>query len=79
MAVPDSSLANADTSAAPKSNAPAAKSPCYRIQATIGFANGRRSVSEVVIVLGDKSEPYRVLAWQDDVKVVNAPLAPRGL
>jgi general secretion pathway protein K len=79
MAVPDSSLASADTSAAPKSNAPAAKSPCYRIRATIGLANGRRSVSEVVIVLGDKSEPYRVLAWQDDVKVVNSPLAPRGL
>ncbi len=79
MEMPDSSLASADTAVPPKSNVPAAKSPCYRIQATIGFANGRRSVSEVVIVLGDKSEPYRVLAWQDDVKAVTAPIARRRL
>ena len=38
-----------------------AKSPCYRVETTIGFANGRRATSEVVIVLGDKAEPYRVL------------------
>ena len=49
----------------------AAKSPCYRIEATINFSDGRRAASEVVIALGDKVEPYRVLSWQDDV-------APRG-
>jgi general secretion pathway protein K len=71
------SLAGAEPSAPPKSDAPAAKSPCYRIQTTIGFNNSRRSASEVVIVLGDKSEPYRVLAWRDDVNPGNMPLARR--
>ena len=37
----------------------------------INFDNGRRAASEVVIALGDKVEPYRVLSWQDDV-------TPRG-
>ncbi|MBV8925054.1 MAG: general secretion pathway protein GspK [Bradyrhizobium sp.] len=68
MALPNASLADADPSAPPKSNAPAAKSPCYRVQAAINFADGRRSTSEVVIVLGDKSEPFRVMSWQDDVE-----------
>jgi general secretion pathway protein K len=63
-----SSFANADPSA-PKSNTPATKSLCYRIRTTIGFANGSRSASEVVIALGDKNEPYHVLAWQDGVKL----------
>jgi general secretion pathway protein K len=45
-----------------------AKSASYRIEATISFGNGRRAASEVVIALGDKVEPYRVLAWQDDVE-----------
>lgn len=62
------SLASADPSAAQKSEMPMAKSPCYRVETTIGFANGRRATSEVVIVLGDKAEPYRVLSWQDDVE-----------
>ena len=68
MASPNGSLSDADSSAPPKSDGPKAKSPCYRVQATIGFANGRRSTSEVVIALGDKREPYRVLSWQDDVE-----------
>jgi general secretion pathway protein K len=70
-------LAGTDPSAPPKSAAPAAKSPCYRIQMTIGFANGRRTASDVVIALGDKAEPYRVLAWQDDVNPGNAPVVRR--
>lgn len=78
MAAVGGSLASADPSAPPKSAAPAAKSSCYRIQMTIGFANGRRTISEVVIVLGDKAEPYRVLAWQDDVNP-SPPLARRRL
>ena len=44
------------------------KSTCYRIDTTISFGNGRRVSSEVVIALGDKSEPYRVLSWQDEVE-----------
>jgi general secretion pathway protein K len=44
-----------------------AQSPCYRIDSTVNFNDGRRSASEVVIALGDKVEPYRVLSWQDDV------------
>jgi general secretion pathway protein K len=56
-----------DASAPAPSDAPAAKSPCYRVEATVNFNNGRRARSEVVIALGDKVEPYRVLSWQDDV------------
>jgi general secretion pathway protein K len=70
-------LASADLSAAQKSEAPVAKSPCYRVETTIGFANGRRATSEVVIVLGDKAEPYRVLSWQDDVEPRNIPALRR--
>jgi general secretion pathway protein K len=57
---------------APATDATTAKSPCYRIEATVNFNDGRSSASEVVIALGDKVEPYRVLSWQDDV-------APRSL
>jgi general secretion pathway protein K len=77
MAAGSGLLADADPSAPPKNAAPAAKSPCYRIQMTIGFANGRRTASDVVIALGDKSEPYRVLAWQDDVNPGNPPVVRR--
>lgn len=70
-------LASADPSAAQKSEAPVAKSPCYRVETTIGFANGRRATSEVVIVLGDKAEPYRVLSWQDDIEPRNIPALRR--
>jgi general secretion pathway protein K len=49
-------------------NATTAKSASYRIETTINFNNGRRAASEVVIALGDKEDPYRVLSWQDDVE-----------
>ena len=62
------SFADADPSTTAKSDVPKAKSPCYRVETTINFANGRHSASEVVIVLGDKRVPYRVLSWQDDVE-----------
>jgi general secretion pathway protein K len=68
MASTGGSFVDADPSAPPKSNVPKAKSPCYRVETTINFANGRSSASEVVIVLGDKRVPYRVLSWQDDVE-----------
>jgi general secretion pathway protein K len=48
-------------------DATTAKSTCYRVSAVINFQNGRHAASEAVIALGDKTEPYRVLAWQDDV------------
>ena len=50
-----------------KNDASTAKSPCYRVETTIRFRNGRRAISEVVIAMGDKVEPYRVLSWQDDI------------
>jgi general secretion pathway protein K len=53
----------------PASAAMTAKSVCYRIETTISFRNGRRTRSEVVITMGDKVEPYRVLSWQDDVEI----------
>jgi general secretion pathway protein K len=56
-----------DASAPAATDATTAKSPCYRIEATVNFSDGRRTASEVVIALGDKIEPYRVLSWQDDV------------
>jgi general secretion pathway protein K len=58
----------AGTAAKPASDTLAAKSVCYRIETTINFRNGRRTRSEVVIAMGDKVEPYHVLAWQDDVE-----------
>jgi general secretion pathway protein K len=64
---------------APASDAATAKSLCYRIETTISFNSGRRISSEVVIVPGDKVEPYRVLSWQDDVEPHNSVPARRRL
>ncbi|VIO71916.1 general secretion pathway protein GspK [Bradyrhizobium ivorense] len=61
----------------PKSAAPTAQSPCYRVAITIRFRNGHRTTSEAVIALGDKVEPYRVLSWQDDVEP-RTPVQLRG-
>jgi general secretion pathway protein K len=60
-------LAAGNVPAPEATDATAAKSTCYRVEATIEFNDGRRAASEVVIALGDKVEPYRVLSWQDDV------------
>jgi general secretion pathway protein K len=62
------SSATADTHAPAQNDPTTTKSTCYRIEAAIRFSNGRRTVSEVVIALGDKVEPYRVLSWQDDLE-----------
>jgi len=71
-----SGQANADAS----SQATPAISPCYRIEASISLSNGRRTRSEAVIALGDKTEPYRVLSWQDDIELRGASVRkPRGL
>jgi general secretion pathway protein K len=64
---------------APATDATTAKSPCYRIEATVNFNDGRSSASEVVIALGDKVEPYRVLSWQDDVAPRSVVPRRRGL
>lgn len=64
---PNGSLTNPGASTQTGSDAAVARSPCYRIETSISFKGGRRTSSEVVIVLGDKVEPYRVLSWQDDV------------
>jgi general secretion pathway protein K len=71
-------LAATDTSAPAQQNTPAAKSACYRVRAIINFSNGRRTVSEVVIALGDKVEPYRVLSWQDSVELRDDMQRRRG-
>ena len=60
--------ANASQSAPAQGDATTAKSAAYRIETTINFSNGRHTASEVVIALGDKEDPYRVLSWQDDVE-----------
>jgi len=62
----------------PASDALTAKSGCYRIETTIGFRNGRRTRSEVVIAMGDKVEPYRVLSWQDDIELRDGAPQRRG-
>lgn len=45
-----------------------AKSARYRVQTSVSFRSGRETVSEVVIALGNRAEPYRILSWQDDVR-----------
>jgi general secretion pathway protein K len=49
------------------------KSASFRILTTVQFDNGRRTSSEVVIALGGKKDPYRVLSWQDDVEAGRRP------
>jgi general secretion pathway protein K len=77
-ASPSNSLSASDGAAPPGPNAnqQAAKSTCYRIEATISFSNGHKTSSEAVIALGDKAEPYRVLSWQDEVEL-HQPARPR--
>jgi general secretion pathway protein K len=76
-----SSMQPNDAAGAPEkaaADATTAKSTCYRVEATISFRNGRRTRSEVVIAMGDKVEPYRVLSWQDDVELRDAAPQRRG-
>jgi general secretion pathway protein K len=68
--------ANGDASASAGGEA-TAKSPCYRIETMVTFKSGRRIASEVVIALGDASEPYRVLSWQNDVEL-RTSIPPRS-
>jgi general secretion pathway protein K len=61
-----------------KSSALTGKSGAYRVTTTIRFDNGRRTASEVVIALGKKEDPFRVLSWQDEVETVR-PRRPADL
>jgi general secretion pathway protein K len=74
----DSSVTGASPSPA-QANVTIAKSTSYRVETTINFNDGRRTASEVVIALGDKEEPYRVLSWQDDVEPRPSPRKRIGL
>jgi general secretion pathway protein K len=49
-------------------------SRAYRITVVIDFDGGRRSTSEVVILLLDEGdEPYRVLSWRNAADGSTAP------
>jgi general secretion pathway protein K len=66
---PNDAAAIADELGAAKSSATTQKSQAYRLLIRIGFPNGRKTVSEVVIALRGKEDPYKVLSWQDDAAV----------
>jgi general secretion pathway protein K len=68
-ASPNDPAAIAAELGAAKSNATTQKSQAYRILIRVRFANGRETVSEVVIGLRSEEDPYRVLSWQDDVTI----------
>jgi len=42
-------------------------SKATRVTVRLDFDNGRRIVSEAVILVGRGDEPFRVLSWQDDI------------
>jgi general secretion pathway protein K len=78
-ALPNDTPASADTPGVAKASAAAPKSASYRVETTINFNDGRRTSSEVVMALGDKEDPYRVLFWQDDVESGVPPRKRAGL
>lgn len=43
------------------------KSDAYRVRVALRLPDGRETVSEVVIRLRTKDDPYHVLSWQNDV------------
>jgi general secretion pathway protein K len=57
----------ADALGPAKASATPPKSACFRILTEVTLNDGRRTSSDVVIALGGKEDPYRVLSWQDDV------------
>ncbi len=50
-------------------------SKAMRVTVRIRFDNGRRIISEVVILIDGRSEPYRVLSWQSDADGQQAVLS----
>jgi general secretion pathway protein K len=53
-------------------------SKATRVNVRARFDNGRQVASEVVILLDDGDQPYRVLSWQDDVDAQPSPPVARG-
>jgi len=50
-----------------QAGATAEASQSVRVRVQIAFDNGHKTTSEVVVLLGTDSEPYRVLSWRDNV------------
>lgn len=71
MLVRRASLQPGDTLVAPpgmgQNVAAAGGSKATRVTVDVALDNGRRIVSEAVILIDGRDEPYRVLSWQDDV------------
>ena len=53
---------------AARSGASVEGSDATRVTIRINFDNGRRIVSEAVILVDGRDEPFRVLSWQDDLE-----------
>jgi general secretion pathway protein K len=53
-------------------------SKATRIDVRARFDTGRQVASEVVILLDDGDQPYRVLSWQDDVDAQPSPPVARA-
>jgi general secretion pathway protein K len=55
-------------------------SDAVRVQVRMAFDNGRKTASEVVVLLGEGDAPYRILSWRDDVDAgPDQPQAARRL
>jgi general secretion pathway protein K len=65
--LPDDANAIATALGEAKASATNEKSPAYRLQIRVRFANRRETSSEVVISVRGNEEPYRVLSWRDDL------------
>jgi general secretion pathway protein K len=72
-------LTIADALGPAKASAAIPKSACFRVLTAIRFNDGRRTSSDVVIALGEKQGPYRVLSWQDDVALGSGSWKRTGL
>ncbi|WJR79991.1 type II secretion system protein GspK [Bradyrhizobium sp. NP1] len=64
-ALPDDKTAIAAALGTAAASASQQRSRAYRILVRIRLPNGRENASDVVIVLRNDEEPYRVLSWQD--------------
>jgi general secretion pathway protein K len=56
-----------------QTSATAEGSDVIRVRARIAFDNGRQTTSEVVILMGEDDEPFRVMYWRDDVETAQIP------
>ena len=65
--LPNDPAAIASALGAARQSAAVQKSQAYRMLINVRLPNGREIASEVVIALRNDEDPYRVLAWQNDV------------